>query len=137
MGNANNRNEKKSNFKMTAVFDGDFFDGMILLIFSWITSISFEGNASSVAFLVLILFFMSLIAIFRFPKNIYGKNRCLRELIGYQSLGSSWQRFSKPDPPERGSFPLDLEGHCTLTMQVCSDFLCDLTGVFIRIIWHV
>ncbi|KAJ3168220.1 hypothetical protein HDU88_001659 [Geranomyces variabilis] len=28
------------------------------------------------------------------------------------SMGSSWQRFSRPDPPERGSFPLDLAGEC-------------------------
>ncbi|KAI8917590.1 hypothetical protein DFJ77DRAFT_428962, partial [Powellomyces hirtus] len=24
----------------------------------------------------------------------------------------SWQKFSRPDPPERGSFPLDLNGDC-------------------------
>ncbi|KAI9102827.1 hypothetical protein DFS34DRAFT_577374 [Phlyctochytrium arcticum] len=27
-------------------------------------------------------------------------------------MGSSWQRFSRPDPPERGAFPLDLNGDC-------------------------
>ncbi|KAI9011168.1 hypothetical protein BC832DRAFT_529365 [Gaertneriomyces semiglobifer] len=25
---------------------------------------------------------------------------------------NSWQRFSRPDPPERGAFPLDLNGEC-------------------------
>jgi cytochrome c oxidase assembly protein subunit 19 len=28
------------------------------------------------------------------------------------SMGSSWQNFSTPTPPERGSFPLDFYGEC-------------------------
>jgi cytochrome c oxidase assembly protein subunit 19 len=27
-------------------------------------------------------------------------------------MGSSWQNFSNPIPPERGSFPLDFNGTC-------------------------
>ncbi|RKO94077.1 hypothetical protein BDK51DRAFT_12173, partial [Blyttiomyces helicus] len=32
----------------------------------------------------------------------------------------SWQRFSRPDPPERGAFPLDLGGVCT---EVVKDYM--------------
>ncbi|KAI8825688.1 uncharacterized protein EV422DRAFT_136968 [Fimicolochytrium jonesii] len=28
------------------------------------------------------------------------------------SMGSSWQRFSRAEAPERGAFPLDLNGEC-------------------------
>jgi cytochrome c oxidase assembly protein subunit 19 len=33
------------------------------------------------------------------------------------SMGSSWQRFSTPVAPERGAFPLDLQGECQELVQ--------------------